>query len=125
MLFGVYLCISSAVDAIDVKYHHLKDARLCNNVEGGHNAHSCKLRHEPDLEAGETYNCDRRKISPDQCRVAVIESSHPSLMDAYDALPSLDGDVSIRRIVLRFNSSAQLNVEEAGKQTDYFLKSHL
>lgn len=121
----VCLYIGSVFANLDVKYHHVKDARLCNNVESSHNAHSCKLRYEPDLEAGETYNCDRRKIAPDQCRVAVIESGHPSLLDAYEVLPTIESDQSVRRIVIKFNSSAQLSVEEVGSRTDNFLKSHM
>ena len=108
----------SCEGAVDVKLHNLKDARLCNNVEVGHVPQMCKWE-------SNVYPCDQRKITPEQCKIAVVESDPFSMEEIFAALPAIDGDINVRRIAIQLKSTEKVDVSALGEQIDNFLKARL
>lgn len=113
------LVVFALIHGVNVQFHQIKDDKLCNN--GNVPRYSSAKCFEP--AGGREYVCDERTIAPEDCREAVLEMVEFTSGNLLAEFPSVDGDFSVRRIVVKLRESQ--NPDDVGREIDKFLVDKL
>lgn len=120
LFFSIAHAQAHAHAAGNVKFHLLKDSRLCNNGDTlRYNTTMC--RNPGDIHE---FPCDTRKLEPEDCKEAALDMEKFTSANLMELLPTVDTDLTIRRIVIKIEAES-VNVTEVGKEIDAFLTERL
>jgi len=118
LLISFHFIFTYSRDSSTNQFIQINDHRLCNNAESLFNT-TRNCRHE---EYRKAVPCDDRVVSSDQCQqVSMLISKFTS--DALTQLvPTVDSDLSIRRIHIKLTTPVQLiDYNQLGNEIDRFL----
>ena len=118
LLISFHFIFTYSRDSSTNQFIQINDHRLCNNAESLFNT-TRNCRHE---EYRKAVPCDDRVVSSDQCQqVSMLISKFTS--DALTQLvPTIDSDLSIRRIHIKLTTPMQLiDYDQLGNEIDRFL----
>ena len=122
--FTILLSLIFSISSI-VQFHYLNDSRLCNNGKTAHyHSAKCKLRMDFDRKTKVEYSCDTRNLLHDQCREVMLEVEVFSVFKLTELVPTIDSDLSLRRIVIRITNETT-DTNAIGKEIDAFLTPRL
>ena len=100
--------------AVFVQITPLSDHRLCNNAHSSH--HGSKQCYQ------QTGPCDDRSISNSDCQELLINLTNFTSDALTQLVPTVDSDLSIRRIHIKLTTPMQLiDYDQLGNEIDRFL----
>ena len=121
LLILIYLINACLIYGDFAEIHHIWDnPRLCNNGIVHNSTRMC---------TGQAYQgnipCDDRKISNGRCREVALEMESFTYENLLKLLPTIDSDITFRRILIKLTSTENVDFKQLGIEIDKFLLSRL